>query len=138
MKFSKLALIAASTLIAAGCSSHHSTLAAHPLASIPGYDKAAAVQILTADGIPVHGTSAQQLAFGRTLLTKTARQQLAVKLAIPKANRKPFEADLLTDAKSDHVLTSKAGRVKLLEQDLPGLLEKYQAHSALPSSSPSV
>jgi len=128
MKLRNLTLAVAGAALIAGCSHHSGSLASgHPLASVPGYDKTAAIAILTRDGVPVHGTAQQQLAFGKKALTKDGRTQIAQQLAIPPANRKPFEAELLADAEHDHLLShTKAGLKTLLEVQLPQLVEKYQ------------
>lgn len=124
-----LGLAVAGTALVAGCSSHGHPLSAvtsaHPLASVPGYDKQAALTILVNDGVPVHGTLSQQVAWAKQLLTKDGRKAVAKQLAIPPANRPAFENEAEADAKKDHVLTSHQGRVTFLETDLPGLLVKY-------------
>lgn len=127
MKLTRITLALAGTALVAACSSHTSSAShtVHPLASVPGYDKQAALKILADDGVPVHGTLSQQVTWAKQLLTKNGRQAVAKQLAIPQANRVPFENEAEADAKKDHVLTSHAGRVTFLETDLPGLLVKY-------------
>ena len=88
------------------------------LASVPGAD---AQQILIRAGVPINGTSGQQIAFAKAMMHRVNRDALAQKLQIPQQNRSAFEAALLTAAKADHVLTSHAGRVKWLTMDLPNL-----------------
>lgn len=129
MKVRSITLALAGAALIAGCSSaaHHtgSTASGHSLASVPGYDKQAALTVLVNDGVPVHGTLTQQAAWAKQLLSKSGRQAVAAQLAIPAANRTAFENEAGADAKKDHVLTSHQGRVTFLETDLPGLLVKY-------------
>lgn len=124
-----LGLAVAGTALVAACSSHSSHTGAlasgHPLASVPGYDKQAALTVLVNDGVPVHGTLTQQAAWAKQLLSKSGRAAVAKQLAIPAANRPAFENEAEADAKKDHVLTSHQGRITFLETDLPGLLVKY-------------
>ena len=133
MKFHALALAVASTAVLAGCAAgHHQPAAtptatphANPLASVPGYDKQAALTVLRRDGVPVDGPLSAQIAYGKKLLTKDGRKAVAKQLAIPQGNRTAFENEAFKDAKADHVVTSHAGRVKFFQTDLPGLLVKY-------------
>lgn len=127
-----VALAATAALGACGHGSASTGMAHRPLprasvsalASVPGAD---ARQVLIRAGVPVHGTSAQQLAFGKAMLSKGNRKALAQKLAIPPARRPAFEAAVLDAAKGDHVLKpgNKAGRVKFFDRDLPGLLARF-------------
>lgn len=131
----KLALplisLAAAAGLLAGCGNSSSSSSGHvpaglassagALASVPGAD---AKQVLIRAGVPVSGTSAQQIAFGRAMLVKSSRKALAEKLAIPPQNKAVFEASLLDAAKADHVLTKHTGRVKFFDVDLPNLYAK--------------
>lgn len=126
-KYTMIAGAALTAALAAGCSTHSASSATSPfkgpsasaLASVPGAD---AKQVLIRAGVPVNGTSAQQLAFGRAMMVQANRQTLAAKLAIPAGpKRNAFEAALVTAAKGDHVLTSHQGRVKFLDQDVENI-----------------
>lgn len=92
------------------------------LAAVPGADGR---QVLVRAGVPVNGTSAQQLAFARSMAVKGNRQALAQRLAIPPAQRPAFEAALLDAVKRDHFLKAHANRVQFFDRDLPGLLARY-------------
>lgn len=84
----------------------------------------AAAQDYVGRCIPLHGSGLAQLNFGRSLLTSTGRQNFATCLAIPKANRKAFEGDLLTAA--EHVKwTDKGQRHTAFFVTLPALAKKY-------------
>lgn len=128
LRLAAYALGVALAFAVTGCAGHspHDTPQAKAsisaLASIPGADAKA---MLVKAGVPVNGTSAQQLAFARSMLVKTSRDQLAAKLEIPRASRAAFEASLLDAARTDHLRTH-AGRVKFLDADLPGLVARYQ------------
>lgn len=88
------------------------------LASVPGAD---AKQVLIHAGVPINGTSAQQIAFFKSMSVKANREALAVKLHIPPQNKAPFEAALLDAAKQDyrHPVT------QFLDKDLPNLYARY-------------
>lgn len=89
------------------------------LASVPGAD---AKQILINAGVPVNGTSAEQIAFVKSMLaSKKNRDALLLKLDIPPQNVSVFQSKMLDAAKADDVLTSHAGRVKFLDVDLPDI-----------------
>lgn len=120
-----LSLVAAVAL-ATGCAAKSSSLSADApalkasasaLASVPGAD---AKQILITAGVPINGNSAQQIAFGKAMLTKANRDALYAKLGIPPQNKDAFEANLLTAAKADHLFTHD-GRVKFFDNDLPNI-----------------
>lgn len=115
------ALIAVAALT--GCKSSSAPAASHSqakatvsaLASVPGAD---AKQVLIHAGVPINGTSAQQITFVKSFLaSKTFRDALYVKLGIPPQNKSAFQSKLLDAAKADHVLTSHTGRVKFFDVD---------------------
>lgn len=107
----------------AGC---HTTPTASPqakasvsaLASVPGAD---AKSVLIKAGVPINGTSAQQIAFFKSMSVKSNRETLAKKLQIPAMNKDAFEAALLDAAKQDyrHPIT------KFLDVDLPNIYARY-------------
>lgn len=83
--------------------------------------------------IPAPGSSGvTQLNFGRKLLTKDGRAAFTACLAIPQANRKAFEGDLLIAA--EHVKwTDPAQRHTAIFVTLPALAQKY--HGTAPDAS---
>jgi hypothetical protein len=113
--------VAAAAALATGCSSHSVSsitpaekASASALASVPGAD---AKQILISAGVPINGTSAQQIAFMHKMATKANREALYTKLGIPPQNKASFEAAVLTAVKAD--VTTHAGHVKFFDTDLP-------------------
>lgn len=133
MKFKKYlaAAIATPLLVgAAACSpTHHAATtpqakaSVSALASVPGADAQA---MLIRAGVPVNGTPAQQIAFGKSMLTKSGRDNLVKKLEIPQANKDAFEAAVLGAAEHDH-LSTHAGRVTFFDTTLPNLVNQYQS-----------
>lgn len=120
-------------VLLAGCGKSHTSgqvvppsLHASALASIPGFTngKADGEKMLVKAGVPVHGTTMQQVQFIQSLKDKSNRQALAVKLGIPKSNRQAFYAAVLGDLEKDHV-TTHAGRVQFIT-DLENQVVQYQ------------
>ena len=118
--------LAATGLTAAGCHSSSSSSghvpagiasSASALASVPGAD---AKQVLISAGVPISGTSLQQIAWFRSLAVKANREALYAALGIPERNRTAFYGTLLDAAKADHVLrpSNHAGRVQFFDVDL--------------------
>lgn len=93
---------------------------AHALASVPGAD---AKQVLIRAGVPVNGSSAQQVLWAKSMAVTANRHALAVKLAIPPQNKTAFEAALLTAVKNDGYLHSHADRVEFFDVNLPAAYE---------------
>lgn len=120
-----VALSALAVVALAACGGHQSH-SVHVLATSSAVraDAQTGIAILAKDGVPVHGSAAQQIAFGRTLMTKSGRKALAVKLAIPKANRPAFEAAVLNAAEHDHLRT-EAGWQQFIS-DLAADVTRYQ------------
>lgn len=133
MKFKKYlaAAIATPLLVgAAACHSSNGALSApqakasvSALASVPGADAQA---ILIRAGVPVNGSPAQQIAFGKAMLTKSGRDNLVKKLEIPPANKDAFEAAVLGAAEHSHLATH-TGRVTFFDTTLPNLVNQYQS-----------
>lgn len=120
-------------LVAAGCtksqSSHSVAIPSYhasAIANVPGFTngKADDEKMLVNAGVPVHGSTVQQVQFIQSLKDKGNRQALAVKLGIPKSNRQAFYAAVLGDLERDHVATH-AGRVQFLT-DLENQVAQYQ------------
>jgi predicted alpha/beta hydrolase family esterase len=113
---------------AAACGTVHSTVppqakaSIQGLANVPGAD---AQSILIRAGVPIHGTPAQQIAFGKAMLVKANRQALAQKLAIPAQNKSAFQAAVLGAAEHGHLSTHQ-GRVTFFDVTFPNLVKQYQ------------
>ena len=122
-------------LAIAGCGTQHVTQAqptghASAMASVPG---AGAATILARAGVPVNGTFAVRLAFARSMLSASARNALAARLAIPARNRSAFSAELLASAKTE-LASVRAGKVttsaavaaiaRFFTADLPAALQR--------------
>jgi hypothetical protein len=133
-RFSAAAVLAALTACGGGgggTSSSSHTLSPSQSAAIATVR--AQAQDYLAKCLPAPGASGiAQLNFGRSLLTSDGRQKFTACLAIPPANRKAFEGELLTAA--EHVKwTDKAQRHTALFVTLPALVQKY--HGAAPYAS---
>lgn len=119
---------AAAIVAAAACGPSHTVTpqaksSVSALANVPGADAKA---MLIKAGVPINGTPAQQIAFGKSMFHKANRKALAEKLGIPTQNRDAFEAAVLGAAEHGHLSTHQ-GRVTFLDVTLPGLVGKYQA-----------
>jgi hypothetical protein len=117
-------------LTACGSHSSHSFQSpvshASSLAAVPGFTNGTAdgEKALVKAGVPVHGSSMQQLTWLQSMKTKANREALAKSLEIPPQNRKAFEAKVLDAVKQDG-FTTHADRVKLIT-DIENLVVQYQ------------
>jgi len=75
--------------------------------------------------VPIGGSPAAQIAFGKAMLTKANRHALAQKLKIPPQNQAAFEAAILGLAEQSNLLTHD-GRVAFVN-GLANLVRQYQA-----------
>ena len=83
-------------------------------------------QILVSDGVPVNGSSLQQIEFFTTMIhSKAARDAFAAKVKIPPQNRPAFEAQLLDLAKAT-IRQPKGTRKDYVIANLPALIKRNQ------------
>lgn len=106
----------------AACGPNHShpgqVIGSHAssVANVPGFTqgKVDGRQALINAGVPVNGSTEQQVMFIQSMKSKANRDMLAQKLNIPKgAKRNAFYAQVLKALESDHV-ASHAGRVQFM------------------------
>lgn len=122
-KYLAIPVIAGVIAGAAACGPTHSVTpqqkaSVSALANVPGAD---AESVLIRAGVPINGTSAQQIAFFNSMKIKANREALAVKLQIPPQNKTAFDAALLDGIKKDwrHPVT------KFLDVDLPNAYARF-------------